>query len=151
MVAATAEANGCVVVTDNERHFAPAVPFLNPSRVKSLSPSVRVPTKGRATLRRCEAAPASRAGVGCVEGLSGRQTKWDGQRRVPAHTRKVRWSECLNTVFQAVLRLSNLTLIRPAKRRGDRSASLDDSLRQRPSKAAMSWRNAGPRSSRSKA
>src|SRR5215212_667093 len=81
MVAATAEANGCVVVTDNERHFAPAVPFLNPSRVESLSPSVRVPAKGRATLRRCEAAPASRAGVGCVEGVvrPSDQVGWSAQ------------------------------------------------------------------------
>lgn len=31
-VAAIAEANGCVVVTDNERHFTPAVPVLNPLR-----------------------------------------------------------------------------------------------------------------------
>ena len=34
MVAATAEANGCAVVTDNERHFDPTVPFPNPLRVK---------------------------------------------------------------------------------------------------------------------
>ena len=32
MVAAVAEANACTVVTDNERHFAPAVPVLNPLR-----------------------------------------------------------------------------------------------------------------------
>ena len=32
MVAAIAEVNGCVVVTDNEKHFAPAVPILNPLR-----------------------------------------------------------------------------------------------------------------------
>jgi len=32
MVAAIAEANGCTVVTDNERHFIPAVPIVNPLR-----------------------------------------------------------------------------------------------------------------------
>jgi predicted nucleic acid-binding protein len=32
MVAAIAEANDCTVVTDNERHFAPAVAVLNPLR-----------------------------------------------------------------------------------------------------------------------
>ena len=32
MVAAIAEANGCTVVTDNERHFVPAVPIVNPLR-----------------------------------------------------------------------------------------------------------------------
>jgi len=32
MVAAISEANGCVVATDNEKHFAPAVPILNPLR-----------------------------------------------------------------------------------------------------------------------
>ena len=32
MVAAIAEANGCTAVTDNEKHFAPAVPVLNPLR-----------------------------------------------------------------------------------------------------------------------
>jgi len=32
MVAAIAEANGCTVVTDNERHFVPAVSIINPLR-----------------------------------------------------------------------------------------------------------------------
>jgi predicted nucleic acid-binding protein len=32
MIAAIAEANDCTVVTDNEKHFAPAVPVLNPLR-----------------------------------------------------------------------------------------------------------------------
>jgi toxin FitB len=32
MVAAIAEANDCTVVTDNEKHFAPAMPVLNPLR-----------------------------------------------------------------------------------------------------------------------
>jgi predicted nucleic acid-binding protein len=32
MVAAIAEANDCTVVTDNEKHFAPAAPILNPLR-----------------------------------------------------------------------------------------------------------------------
>jgi hypothetical protein len=32
IVAAIPEANDCTVVTDNERHFAPAVPVLNPLR-----------------------------------------------------------------------------------------------------------------------
>jgi predicted nucleic acid-binding protein len=33
IVAATAEANGCIVVTDNERHFL-GLPFFNPMRPK---------------------------------------------------------------------------------------------------------------------
>ena len=32
MVAAIAEANGCTVVTDNERHFVPTVSIINPLR-----------------------------------------------------------------------------------------------------------------------
>lgn len=32
IVAATALANGCILVTDNERHFAGVVPLLNPMR-----------------------------------------------------------------------------------------------------------------------
>jgi toxin FitB len=32
IAAAVAQANGCVLVTDNERHFRSAVPFLNPMR-----------------------------------------------------------------------------------------------------------------------
>ncbi len=32
MVAAIARANGCAVVTDNERHFRRVMPFLNPMR-----------------------------------------------------------------------------------------------------------------------
>ncbi len=33
MVAAIAEANDCTMVTDNEKHFIPAVPIVNPLRV----------------------------------------------------------------------------------------------------------------------